>query len=57
MKYTINIELELDLKDNLTEEQIRNWVEFNVGLRGNISTDNPLCLEDIDPLSGYVEVN
>jgi len=57
MKYTINIELELDLKDNLTEEQIRNWVEFNVGLRGNISADNPLYIDDIDPLSGYVEVN
>ena len=29
MKYTINIELELDLKDNLTEEQMSGYVEID----------------------------
>jgi hypothetical protein len=38
-----------------TDDQFKEWVEFNTGVIGGISLTNPLCDYDLD--ADYVSIN
>ncbi len=55
----VEIRLEIDVPDNATNQQIEDWVSFQVGLLGSCSGDNPMVDMDLDPLwiNSYVSVD
>ena len=44
----INVEFSIDLPVDATREQVREWVEFELGNRGSCSGDNPLIDYEIE---------
>ena len=44
----INVEFSIDLPVDATSEQVREWVEFELGNRGSCSGDNPLVDYEIE---------
>ena len=50
----IKVEMEVDAKPGMTDQEIAEWVEFNVGARGGLSGDNPMVDEDLSAVSGSV---
>ena len=55
MKVEVRIDGVIEVDDNATEEQIREAVEFAVGLNGQMALDNPVGY-DLDWDSGDVEI-
>lgn len=44
----INVEFSIDIPDDVTREQVREWLEFNLGNRGSCSNANPLIDYEIE---------
>ena len=44
----ITVEFTADYPCEATPEQITEWVEYSLGIRGGISTDNPLSEYDLE---------
>jgi len=43
----IEVRFTAELPEEATTEQIQEWLEFNLGARGEMSMSNPLHLHDI----------
>lgn len=52
---TKEIKITVTAPEDCTDEQFQEWAEFNLGYRGSISCDNPLC--DYDLEASDVDVN
>ena len=48
MARRISVEFDVVLPDEVTEEQIQEWLEYELGQSGQISKENPLVLCDIE---------
>ena len=58
MEFNFNIRIVIDGDDsqNITEDQIKEYVEFELGV-GSCSSDNPLTHEDYGCTISYVELD
>lgn len=43
----LRVEIEIEKPDGVTDKQIQEWLEFELGYRANLSADNPLIDESV----------
>jgi len=55
MKVEVRIEGVIDVRDDATEQEIQEAVEFAVGLNGQMAVDNPVGY-DLEWDNGSVEI-
>ena len=54
---TVTVKFELNIPDvDATDEQIRDWVRFELGEIGGLSEDNPLCDHEVEAEFGTVDI-
>jgi hypothetical protein len=45
---TITAEIMVRIPAEATDEEVRAWLDFNLGCRGALNTDNPLSDYDVE---------
>ena len=48
--YTVNFEI--DPPADATTQEVEEWLEFQLGVRGGVNKSNPLAEHDIDCVEG-----
>lgn len=43
----IKVELEVEIDGDYEEEDVQDYLEFELGYNGEISMDNPLCKDEV----------
>lgn len=44
----LNVRFEIEIQEEATPEQVREWLEYQLGYRGGMSATNPLEGEEIE---------
>jgi len=57
MSKIVCIQFEAAINKNATDEQIKEWVRFNIADKGEIDMTNPLWNEALRPMPGSVEID
>ncbi len=47
-KMRVKIEIEMELPDECTNEEIQEWAEYVTGNRGGMKCENPLCDQELE---------
>ena len=50
------IEFEVRVPESAFFEEVESWARYTVGDTGCMSTDNPLCDTDFDPVLGTFKI-
>ena len=45
---TYEVTFQIDIKEDVSQSQVEEWVEFEIGASGSMSMDNPLSLDSLD---------
>ncbi|MEW6691579.1 MAG: hypothetical protein AB1340_01940 [Pseudomonadota bacterium] len=53
---SVRVEFSVQVPDKVTDDQIEEWVEFELGVLGGMSGDNPLSDRDLEAESGSVRI-
>ena len=58
MKLKVKVELEVNssLANSATQEQLQEWIEYEIGYRCQIDNDNPLIMNPLDVTSCMIEL-
>lgn len=54
---TVKVEFEVKVPNDMTEEQVFEWVSFNIGTNGGCSLQNPLADTDLEAEFGSVYIS
>jgi hypothetical protein len=57
MKKTIEVRFDVDLLKNVDEDQIEEWLMFNMGYSAMITGENPLIDKELEPIGHRFFVN
>ena len=52
----IFVSFEAEIQDEATRDQIKEYVEFQLGARGGCSAVNPLVDADLEAISGSISI-
>lgn len=44
----LEVKFDMELHEEATQEQIKEWLEYSLGLRGGMSADNPLEGQELE---------
>lgn len=56
MAKIVDVKFLVAVNEDATDEEIREWIRFELCDRGDMSMDNKLCNEPMRPMHGSVEI-